>query len=435
MGVVNYGLSDEYEQVTAAMLCRSPDFWKRVGRFMKSGGFRNEEAALIHSVVQAHVEQTNVPPESWLTVREVLLRAVNDGSVDPKAARHAKVFVEQGFDLVEDAGITVDDAVSVVSVPVRSEEERLLLDRAVSRFGKGADIAELSNEFGRLGTIGVVAREEGVELEDAVDDIANRRKQRRTDLGIDELDMRLGGIEAGSQTVIVGGPGDGKSMALSQMAAHALNCSLNVAIATLEVSRNNWQARLLAAVLGLPSRALQDGIPQTLAKAKVELQNVLPVLGRCNIAYFTPGATTVSEIFDWVKVTERSWGERVDVLVVDYADKLAPDGKQDKANTYHSMNMVYEKLRIWAEQSGAWMFTASQSKSRASNDRKRKRDVDDASDSMGKSRVCDVMLTLNTVETDGDREVTIFVAKNRNGEARFSVGPLMTDFENGRLTK
>jgi len=114
---------------------------------------------------------------------------------------------------------------------------------------------------------------------------------------------------------------------------------------------------------------------------------------------------------------------------VDYADKLKATRN---VNEYTAMRQVYEDLRVWAEREKRWLVTASQAKART-KDTKKRRDVEDAADSMHKARVCDVMLTLSVTGEDPSREVSVFVAKNRLGRSRFTVGPMPTDFGMGRL--
>jgi len=98
------------------------------------------------------------------------------------------------------------------------------------------------------------------------------------------------------------------------------------------------------------------------------------------------------------------------------------------------MGEVYERLRIWAAEGQRWIFTASQAKGRSKKDAKHKRDVEDASDSMNKGRVADLVFTLNKSEgPSGERLIEVFCAKNRYGESSWSSGPLTTSFETGKL--
>ena len=400
---------------------------------MLPAGLDRPEAQLLQRLMAEHSTAYGDVAPSPLSLRETLLQQVNAGTIKLSAQRDAQTFLEQGLALIEDTGITAEEASAVAATSVIKEHQRIALEKSVDAFSKGEDLLALSEQIVSIQAIGIAAKAESVDFVNLMDRIATQRRVRRIDTGIDDLDMRLGGIQAGTETVFVGGPGAGKSVVLSQVSAHAMLLGLNVLIATLEVSTNTWSARLFGALTGTPVTPISDANPQALQHVKEELLDLAPLLGHAAISYFTPQATTVSELLKWVQLHERKWRQPVDVLVVDYADKLAPENKKDTGSSYEGMREVYEKLRVWAEQRGSWVFTASQAKGRGQNNKTYRLDVDDCSDSMHKSRVCDLMITLNVIETNGEREVSLFVAKNRLGESRFTVGPLPVAFEVGRL--
>lgn len=707
---MSYGFSPEYEQLVIAMSCTQPSFWSLTGRHMLPAGMDQPEAQLLLRILSEYGKANGDEVPSALSLREQLIQQLSEGVIKQSACMAAQRWLEQGMALLEDTGILASEASAVAAKSVISEHQRIALEKSVDAFAKGEDLTVLSDRLAAIKQIGVSAQTTTVDFENALADIGSRRKVRRMNTGIDDLDLLLGGVQAGTETVFVGAPGGGKclakdtpvlmhdgsvrlvqdivtghllagpdkyprrvsgvtagidtlylivpkkgmpwscnsehilvlhesvrgvqtevamqdflqwplarrkfaklirsattfsagtelvlvpylmgmllggpddasvcavldslfkydlapansrfipqqykratlqeryqiiaglidsvgqhdgrgaydlvtkferladdvafiarsvglaayvtaeagyrvhisgrtedipcrveskqapareqrkdplhvsfdvhkhygeyfgfqvdrdglfllgdftlthnSMCLSQVASNAMLLGLNVLVATLEVSRYTWNARLIASMLNIPITPIEDGNPQTTQRVQHELYDLMPILGHCAISYFTPQATSVREIITWVRANEQRWRQRVDVLVVDYADKLIPEGKIDKGNSYEGMREVYEKLRIWAEQNGAWVYTAAQAKGRGQNNKGRRTDVDDVADSMHKSRVCDLMITLDMVETNGAREVSLFVAKNRLGESRFSVGPLPVAFEVGRL--
>lgn len=426
---VDYGLSADYCAVCAAMLTRT-GWWARLGRHIDPQGLSGGATAVYW------VARKLPHPVTSLSLKEALQQYANDGVLSPQAAQDGVEALVAGAEILEDTDISVDEAIAVVSPVVRSEHRRQLLERGVEQFAQGADLSDLGAQLATIEHIGETdaQADEGC-VEDIADVLGNRGRVRRMTLGIPELDIRLGGVPCGTETVFVGGPGDGKSMALSQVAAHAVeHLGLNVAIITLEIPTHTWNARLGAALTGVPTEMLTQASPPVLAKVRAKLAEIGPGMGASTTRYATPQATTVSEVLEWVAQLERAWRAPVDVLVIDYADKLAPEGKKEQASTYEGARQVYERLRIWAAENNRWVITASQAKTRG-KDRKRKRDVEDAADSMHKARVCDLMVTLNADEgPNGERQVSLYVAKNRLGEAHFSAGPLTTAFDCGRLT-
>ena len=100
-------------------------------------------------------------------------------------------------------------------------------------------------------------------------------------------------------------------------------------------------------------------------------------------------------------------------------------------NEYLAMRYVYEGLRRdIAVARGMWVWTASQA-SRPSKDSNKRLDLHHVADSMHKVRVADQIITLNP--KDDGQQMEFFIAKNRMGKARFSVGPIVTDFEKARI--
>ena len=111
--------------------------------------------------------------------------------------------------------------------------------------------------------------------------------------------------------------------------------------------------------------------------------------------------------------------------MVDYADKMTADIKD--RSSYKIMEYVYEHLRIFVHENQKWGWTASQA-SRADKYQKKHVDLEHVADSINKVRVADLVVTLNLDEED---EMKFYVAKNRTGRSRQTVGPLPTEFEIG----
>jgi replicative DNA helicase len=262
----------------------------------------------------------------------------------------------------------------------------------------------------------------------AFDEIDKLRYLNRLPTGVLELDSVLdGGPPRGSLGVAMAGPGGGKSMMLNHITGNALWLGQHACVATLELPERLWLARLAANITNFPIDKVLDG---SMEAARSRLVELAPQLGPCTVKYFTPKATTVEDIKRWVLDVEQHVGSPVSLLVVDYADKLIPSHRVDaRESEYKAMDRVYESLRIFAEESSRWAWTASQAKR---GDKRRKViEVDDVADSMGKVRVCDLALSL--MMSDQQEQVSFYVAKNRVGRALIKVGPLPTDLANGRI--
>jgi hypothetical protein len=202
---------------------------------------------------------------------------------------------------------------------------------------------------------------------------------------------------------------------------------MHVAYATLELPEAVVAARVKANLTGIPINAILQGGEE---KAR-ELLERIPNLGTFTVKEFTPHATTVQDLVDWVKALEDDVGAPVDKLVIDYLDKCVSFATRAQAGSdYISMREVYERARIYAHETMKVVESASQSQGR-SEKKAKKIDLEHTADSMHKVRVADIVVTNNYNEETG--EMSFFVAKHRTGNSRKMIGPLPTDFACGQV--
>jgi hypothetical protein len=148
---------------------------------------------------------------------------------------------------------------------------------------------------------------------------------------------------------------------------------------------------------------------------------------------FTPYATTLEDIKEWVDQCEQFYGRKMDLLVVDYADKVGAKAKkgEQQSNEYTSGRVVYEGLRIYADARKMFCWTASQANRQ--KDRKKVLDLNDVADSLHKIRVADLVVTLNLQGEGEETEVVLNIAKHRTGRSRVKIGPLPCAYELGQV--
>jgi replicative DNA helicase len=217
-------------------------------------------------------------------------------------------------------------------------------------------------------------------------------------------------------------------MALSQMAAVGLEEGLTTAVATLEVSEAIWMARAMAAITRVPTTDILTKQHRDVLISRLEDKH--PILGDLSIKYFQAKMATAIDIERWVDSIEQKKGKKVELLVVDYVDKLASHNKQDQGE-YASQGTAAERLRVFAEARSMWSYTASQAIRRAGGDRKRKLDMNDGADSQHKVRIADMVITLNPA----DEDLIYRVVKWRLGKGNFESSPIPTAFYCGRLAE
>lgn len=424
--VEKYQFDVGFERAVVYLSCSRPRFYGRIGRALDSQCMVSEAATLAMDAAHAIAKDNGAGSDSPGLVIQRLNRWRHEG----KVTHEQVIAVNELFDAVEDGGgVPQEDSVVNELRPIlqrRLHQEAVKM--AMDEYGKRRDFQRVVEIINRANALGMADMSLGSSMGAAAFDVIDSlRHLERLPLGITELDIALGGgVPRGQMPVFVGSPGGGKSMQLSHTGAYAAMSGLFVAYATLELPSPVILARLAAGITGITIDSIMEGNEQ--ARSKL----ASTPLGPCFVKDFTPQVTTVDDIGEWVKQLEETQGRPVDVLIVDYADKLttkaAPRDK-DKGQ-YRAMELVYEGLRVFGATKKMWVMTASQA-GRRDKDSKKKLDLEHVADSLNKVRVADLVITLNV--SDDNDEVTFFIAKNRTGKSRLSIGPLPTDFACGLI--
>lgn len=425
-----YGFDVAYEKQVVTLASCKPRFWGRIGAHLDPELFKAEPAKLAMRAARAIAEDVGHGPSAHVAVIQRLRRWMNDGKVTLEA-------IKKVVDLYEEAeyvGLMSEEELVKEITPMLQQRLRDQAVKAgIESYGKKGDLSKVIELENKASRIGQVDTSVGTILGPAsFAEVTSLRHLQRLQTGVVELDSILdGGLQSGGLGVFVGGSGDGKSMALAHVAA--VNCwdGLFVAYATLELPVPIVLARIKAAMTGIPINVLLSG---EIAAAQKLLQKRGKKLGGLVVQEFTPYATTIEDIKEWVDKIEQQCKRKVDLLVVDYGDKVGVKAKKgDKESSeYTSGRVVYEGLRIYANDRKTFCWTASQASRQ--KDRKKRLDLNDVADSMHKIRVADLVITLNLKEElDGGSSMTFYIAKHRTGKSREEVGPMPTEYECGRL--
>lgn len=428
-----YDFTEDFERALVALVCSRPRVYARIGEEVDPECVNAPAARLALRAARSIAQDTGRGPTSLLLVIQRLRRWMGDGKITQADVEG----VADLFDAAEDAQLPAEDALIAEVAPIlkrRLEREAVL--ESIAELQKSGDPTRALRKLDRAARVGQSSESRGTLFgPQAWQQIAAVRHLARVPTGIQELDDALqGGPPRGSCNVWLAATGGGKSMGLIQNAATAALCALNTVYWSLELPEHVISARLAANLSGELVDDMLDPDSEGYARgsANIDARIAAGQLGRVFVCKYTPKATTIFDLRDATHAWEQEMGVRADVVVVDYADKLASTGKGTKdkdGSTYHSAGDIYEDFRIWMEQEGRWGWTASQA-GRSKDKGSRMLDVDDVADSMNKVRVADLVLSLNA----RDEQLVLFVAKNRHGQARQKIGPLPTAFEMGRLS-
>ena len=427
-----YGLDPEFEQCVLFYCASSRKFWECVGYALQSDCLGSPYARIILEVCrEAHKIHSSSHASLLLSVHNGLIHKIDEGRYPADILHAAIAYLAGGKDHPHrpDFDTTIGTLVPII----RKRMQQGAVMQSMAELQKAGDFAGVVQALEKAAKFGLSIETPSARLgPQAFQEIADSKFYHRMATGIPDLDAQMRGIPRKSLGVWVAASGGGKSMNLVQCAAEAIHAQLFVGFVTLELPKYMQFARLVANLTGVSINDILEDTDGGLAESQRRLGQMLPSLGICEVQEFQPHMTTTRDITEWIDQVEQINGTKMGMLVVDYADKLYEPRVKDN-NDYLMMRYVYEGLRRdIAVERDMWVWTASQA-SRTAQGKAAPRylDMNNLADSIQKARVADVVISLNQ-EGDNQHMINYFVAKNRIGEARFSVGPCPTDYARAR---
>lgn len=421
-----YSLSPVFERAVVTLACHRPKFYARTAHAVDPELLASKVGKLALQAARAVAADLGNGPDSLLLVDQRLCRWREDGRVTQEQINEVSDYFEEAFA----AKLPPEESVEAELLPIlRKRMELAAVKAAMDDYGKRGDFNRTRELLDKSLRLGVTAQGTGVKLgSTSLDLIARLRQLKRIPTGIMELDLFLdGGNPRGTLNIWMAGTGGGKSVAMTHIAARNLVHGLHVAYATLELPEPVVLARTVSNLTGVTVTSIIES-QNALERAKRRLEK-MKGLGTFIVKEFTPQATTVNDIREWVLECEEAEGRPVDLLMIDYADKMTMPNAERTAQ-HVLKELVFEGLRIFADQKKLVCWTGTQSRGREER-KSSKIDLEHTSEGMGKVRVADFVGTLNFDEDNN--EMGFFVAKNRHGRSRQMVGPLPCDFSLGQI--
>lgn len=172
--------------------------------------------------------------------------------------------------------------------------------------------------------------------------------------GWDPIDDLLdGGLAKGELGFVVAPAGSGKSWLLARLGAEAMRAGKNVMHFTLELNENYVGRRYDACFTKI---SFQD-IPQNINEVKKKIEEIS---GKLFIKFFPIKTIAAQTLKMHVERVQMLTGNKIDMIVVDYADLLRPLTSDKNANSYSEAGSVYEELRAVAGELQIPIWSASQ---------------------------------------------------------------------------
>jgi replicative DNA helicase len=215
-----------------------------------------------------------------------------------------------------------------------------------------------------------------------------------------------GGFGSKRLYIVMGGPGSGKSIFLTNMAHSAMIHGRRVLYYSLELSTDIVMLRMMSIVTGLSKMELKKN--PKLAQEKLEKHPMKSLFSFFEvIETYSMGAHQLTvDIDEYINVH----GFTPDLIIVDYMDLMERDHRYDKE--YIELEELCKRLRQIAMKHNCVVLTASQVNREGVTGGLAKNE--NVAGSYGKIKTADLVMSLN--QTDEERQsgkIRIAVTKNR----------------------
>ena len=436
-----YALTKEFTLRLLSLVLSDDGFGMRVVEALEPELIPYRSVSLLFSVLKRFTEQEGEFPKA-VTCRQLLRSRYHDGVVTEEVYKEA-LFVHRQSQLLEpvsraEATIVLEEILlDVELLSALDDAYKLHKDRKYQEIFARLDTAQDRVRLLARGDMGCNMRKDLSRYLDRIE--KGEAKVDRIPMGIAELDANIkGGLGRTELGCILGAEKDGKSMALSHIAASDVLLGKIVVYITAELSQLTVENRVTANLTGIHLDDLETGGVAITREVGTRLSNIFEATGG-NIFYkhFPPGTATVRDIEAYLRDIRRFWGAVPDVVIVDYADELADTRKAknvDSGSTYLALGNIYTDLKALGDETrfNCAVWTASQVQRGAIG--KQVIEFRDVADSILKVAKVDLMLSLCRDEEERSVDLLrIYVAACRFAPFPSEVGPFTRDYEHGRL--
>jgi replicative DNA helicase len=423
--VEKYKFDSFFQSKIAALVTRDTMFMARTDGLVRPEYFEDmKEAALVSIAMRYYQKYKKVPEGSIYStlIKEDLLSRVIDKPLAALMVAHKRELNAQD---ISDRDYVVDQ----VAMFARHQAVAKAFEEGIPKLDK-KDFASIENIMKKALNVGAHA---DVDTYDYAVMIDNRTGER-----LDKAAGKLAptGITTGypiinealfhegwgrrELSVLMGGAKSGKTTAMIDFGINAWAAGFNVGYVTLEVSAKIIGERMDANISEHDIRKLGDHVHDVRKKVQDFIGKARRPGGegaKFLLQEFPSGMLTVSELR---RLLER-WkakGTKLDMLIVDYADLMAPERITE--SSVENSKSVYVNLRGLAMQEDLAVLTATQTNRQGYTAAVAR--AEHVSDDFNKIRIADVVISINKTEEERTaKQCRLYFAACRNNESGFTL--------------
>ena len=414
-----FDFDTDFQTRVATLTCRSIDFTSRVGHLVKPQYFEDAGEAILVKLALSYYQRNRGLPDKVVMADIV------------KKSRTANIIKKDAIPFVQDAFkrlYMTDDVAGREYVEERIVEfarhqattAAILKSVELVQRGEFDKVEQYIKEAVEIGVNedgGAYDYFSNISLRTAerIDDASGVKPPRGITTGHLKLDEILyhRGWGRKELATIMGGAKAGKTTALIGFAKAASLAKFNVLYVTLEVSAKIISERLDAAMSDTMMKELGKHIRDIEAKVGA----LEATSGKLLIHEFPSGTFTPNQLRALLDRYEAK-GTRFDLVVVDYADIMAPNFRFN--DVIENSKSVYVDLRAIAQQKDVAMLTATQTNREGYKATVAK--AEHVAEDFNKVRTVDLMISINITDEERSKgEARLYFAASRNQESGFTL--------------
>ena len=413
-----YDFDDTFQSKIAALCVRDTSFLQRTDGLVRPEYFENSAEGALVNISQRYYAKFKKAPDPI-----TLIQLMGEDKKSKIIREELMPFVKAKFSELNGNDISDRDfVVERVAEFARHQAVISAIEQSVTLLDK-RDFTKIEKAIKEALNIGANM---DADLYDYYGEIASRTSERKDraagvlpptgiSTGFPALDKFLYHKGWGKRelSVIMGGAKAGKSTALLEFGRAASMAGKNVIYVTLEVAARIISERIDANIADTPMDLLGEHIMEV--NRKIEAMRLKA--GRFDIMEFPTGSLTVADLRRLLD-RQKAKGHKYDMVIVDYADLMAPERYTD--NSIENSKNIYVSLRGLAMQEDIALLTATQTNREGFKSSVAK--AEHVSEDFNKIRIADIVISINRTEEErAVGQARLYFAASRNQAGQFTV--------------
>jgi replicative DNA helicase len=417
----HYKFDEAFQAKIAALCLRDTQFMQRAEGLVKPEYLENVADAILVNIANRYFAKYKKVPGD-VTILTALIRHDAINKVIRK--EHVGVVVARVKELIKhdisDRDYVIDQVATfarhqAVSKAILDSVGHLDIndfDKISSALKEALDVGEHGDSTGYDYAGMIEAR-----TEERIERAAGKLPPSGITTGYPELDRLLYHKGWGKRelSVLMGGAKAGKTTALIDFAVSACGHynRYNVLYITLEVAAKIIAERMDARI----SQQVMSELGSHIHDVKDKVKKFMERAGKFIIHEFPTGSMRVSDLRRLIE-RYKARGITFDMIVVDYADLMAPERFTD--NAIENSKNVYVALRGLAMQEDLAILTATQTNREGA--KKAVATMTDISEDFNKVRIADIIISINRTDEELKmNQARLYFAACRNQAGGFSI--------------